>query len=77
MTERKTLLLNFILVCLLFDFLATNRISSGNDKWVRKYLFVDHVLSVKSACHRCLLLIYGRITRHGRLTNCQGAITSW
>lgn len=40
-------------------------------------IFVDHVLCVKSACRRCLLLIYGRIIRLGHLINFLGAIISW
>lgn len=40
-------------------------------------IFVDLVLRVKSACHRCLLLIYGRIIRLGHLINFPGAIISW
>jgi hypothetical protein len=41
------------------------------------YVYVDHVLCVKSACRRCLLLICGQNIRLGHLINCPEAIISW
>ena len=61
-----------------FIFVVCEQFSVGGGGVVDDgYVYVDHVLCVKSACRRCLLLICGQNIRLGHLINCPEAIISW